>query len=91
MTSRLSGPAEKAGTAMGTPDPSGVNNTEMAEFTGSNRDPLIVRRPKGDTELVESDDIVSPVGGGDCVTVKVCPSTVIVPVRWLVPVLAATA
>ena len=29
--------------------------------------------------------------GGDCVTVNVCPAMVIVPVRWLVPVLAATA
>jgi len=28
--------------------------------------------------------------GGDCVTVNVCPAMVIVPVRWLVPVLAAT-
>ena len=27
---------------------------------------------------------------GDCVTVNVCPAMVIVPVRWLVPVLAAT-
>jgi len=57
---------------------------------GSKPDPVIVRRLKGAAELVDSDEIVSPVGGGDCVTLKVCPAMVMVPVRGLVSVLTDT-
>ncbi len=38
----------------------------------------------GEIEYLHDDD------GGDCVTVNVCPAMAIVPVRWLVVVLAAT-
>jgi len=50
-------------------------------------EPLIA---SDEVRFADVGEIVNVHGAPACVTVKVCPATVIVPVRDVVPVLAAT-